>query len=154
VATPLSAVVDRGPGGDASVDWGRELSWRSRASSLLDRPTGGGATRDDDTGESDGVDAWRSVGLNGVTVVGKSDLTSEDSINFRLRLRRRASKAAPIASKTAAPIAPPAIALACNCEFLGEFEFDEAPVVTGLAVICRTGTLRKGKSVIENRCLL
>ena len=145
MATPLSVLEGRGPDGNASVDWGREPSWRSRASSLLDRPTGGGkggdATRDDGAGESDGVDAWRSVRLNGVTVIDESGLTNE---GFRLRLRFRASKAAPIASEAATPMVPPAIAPACKCDF------DEAPVVTGLAVICRTGTLRNGKSLEMN----
>ena len=140
MATPLSVLEGRGPDGNASVDWGREPSWRNRASSLLDRPTGGGkggdAPRDDGASGSDGVVAWRSVGLNGVTVIDSSGLTNED---FRLRLRLRASKAVPIASRVAAPIVTPAIAPACECES------DEDPVVTGLAVMYWTGTLRNGK---------
>ena len=132
MAIPLSVLAGRGLDGNASVDWGREPSWRSRASSLLDRPTGGGkggdATRDDGANGSDEVDAaWRSVGLNGVTVIDESGLTNEDS---RPRLRLRASKAVPIASNAAEPMVTPAIAPSCECES------GDAPVVTGLAVIC------------------
>jgi hypothetical protein len=58
-------------------------------------------------------------------------------LRLRLRLRRRsATKAmAPIASKAAPPMTPPAIAPACD------FDFDEAPDDTGLTAICRTGAL-------------
>jgi hypothetical protein len=59
-------------------------------------------------------------------------------LRLRLRLRRpSATKVmAPIASKAAPPMAPPAIAPVCD------FDFDEAPDSTGLTAICREGALR------------
>ena len=78
--------------------------------------------------------------MNGVKVIAKSgtsesmtSLSNEDPIDLRLRIRlrrRHANKAiAPIASKAAPPMAPPAIAPVCD------FDFDEAPD-RGLTDIC------------------
>ena len=118
------------------------------AAAQAPRPTGGGkggvATCNDGVDESDRVDAWRSIGLNGVMVIDSSGLTNED---FLPRVRLCASKVAPIASKALTPMVPPVIVPAC------EYESGEAPIVTGLPVIYRTGTLRYGKSAIENRRL-
>jgi len=70
-------------------------------------------------------------------------------MDLGLRLRLRPAKAmAPIASKAdMPPMAPPAIAPLCDFDF--DCDFDGVPVVTGLAVIWRTGALRNIKSDIE-----
>lgn len=68
-----------------------------------------------------------------------TSLSNEDPIDLRLRIRprrRQATKAiAPITSKAAPPMAPPAIAPVCD------FDFDEAPD-KGLTDICRAEALR------------